>query len=41
MRSSTITRSRININRLRKKLAQLDVPEEFLQTRRSLGYVIE
>ena len=31
----------VNINRLRKKLAQLDVPEEFLQTRRSLGYVIE
>ena len=31
----------VNINRLRKKLAQLNVPEEFLQTRRSLGYVIE
>ena len=31
----------VNINRLRKKLAQLDVPEEFLQTRSSLGYVIE
>ena len=31
----------VNINRLRKKRAQLDVPEEFLQTRRSLGYVIE
>lgn len=31
----------VNINRLRKTLAQIDVPEEFLQTRRSLGYVIE
>lgn len=31
----------VNINRLRKKLTQLDVPDEYLQTRRSLGYVIE
>lgn len=31
----------VNINRLRKTLANIDVPDEFLQTRRSLGYVIE
>lgn len=31
----------VNINRLRKTLAQIDAPEDFLQTRRSLGYVIE
>ncbi len=31
----------VNINRLRKTLAQIDVPEDYIQTRRSLGYVIE
>lgn len=31
----------VNINRLRKTLAQIEVPEDFIQTRRSLGYVIE
>lgn len=31
----------VNINRLRKTLAQIGVPDDFLQTRRSLGYVIE
>lgn len=31
----------VNINRLRKTLAQVDVPQDFIQTRRSLGYVIE
>lgn len=31
----------VNINRLRKTLAQIDAPEDFIQTRRSLGYVIE
>ena len=30
----------VNINRLRKTLARIDVPSEFLQTRRSLGYVV-
>lgn len=30
----------VNINRLRKTLASIDIPGEFLQTRRSLGYVI-
>lgn len=30
----------VNINRLRKTLASVGVPESFLQTRRSLGYVI-
>ena len=31
----------VNINRLRKTLAQIEAPEDFIQTRRSLGYVIE
>lgn len=31
----------VNINRLRKTLAQIEVPEDYIQTRRSLGYVIE
>lgn len=31
----------VNINRLRKKLMQLGAPDDFLQTRRALGYVIE
>lgn len=31
----------VNINRLRKTLAQIGIPEDYLQTRRSLGYVIE
>lgn len=31
----------VNINRLRKTLGQIEVPEDFIQTRRSLGYVIE
>lgn len=31
----------VNINRLRKTLGQIGVPEDYLQTRRSLGYVIE
>ena len=31
----------VNINRLRKTLAQIDVADDYIQTRRSLGYVIE
>lgn len=31
----------VNINRLRKTLGQVGVPDGYLQTRRSLGYVIE
>lgn len=31
----------VNINRLRKTLASIGVPADFLQTRRTLGYVIE
>lgn len=31
----------VNINRLRKTLGQIGVPEDYLQTRRSLGYMIE
>lgn len=31
----------VNINRLRHTLAGIGIPTEFLQTRRSLGYVIE
>lgn len=30
----------VNINRLRKTLASVGIPDDFLQTRRSLGYVI-
>ena len=30
----------VNINRLRKTLASIGIPDDFLQTRRSLGYVI-
>ena len=30
----------VNINRLRKTLASVGLPDDFLQTRRSLGYVI-
>lgn len=30
----------VNINRLRRKLASIGVPETFLQTRRSLGYLV-
>lgn len=31
----------VNINRLRKTLARIGVPDDFLQTRRSLGYVVK
>lgn len=31
----------VNINRLRKTLGQIAAPEDYIQTRRSLGYVIE
>lgn len=30
----------VNINRLRKTLASIGIADDFLQTRRSLGYVI-
>lgn len=31
----------VNVNRLRKALASIGVPDDYLQTRRSLGYVIQ
>lgn len=31
----------VNINRLRKTLAGIGIPDDFLQTRRSLGYIIK
>lgn len=31
----------VNINRLRKTLSKIGVPEDFLLTRRALGYIIE
>lgn len=30
----------VNVNRLRKTLASIGVPDDFLQTRRSIGYVV-
>lgn len=31
----------VNINRLRRTLASIGIPESFLQTRRALGYVVQ